>query len=459
MKQIPTQPDCQPSTLKGSSIIARNFFKKHGQLVLYEHGKRVLAYAKKAKMVNPDIISRRVAADSETRNLHYVLSQIILYHTLNAENIEKNLGAERPQPLRLASVYAELEAFSRIITLIRSENFNGDSVSRLAGLLDNGQPPKALLAILIDLAQTHADWATTGRFIAKENPAGSLFRHYASKEEADLTMRNIATFSESLFGQIAELFGYPSVSGDIFLQAYSVNHPAIYDFIVKFNESKQTKKRLNYTQAVMRKLKKIVSCTLKKLEVDAAIHLRVCKHLGKQMKKLAFKITAAEPGIIFPNGPDSKKQTERQKKAFAKLNLFELFNDLVAMRVVINKIKGKNMGELPEEEQEEISKNVKNMLVPIVKINSSLGGSPAIHEQFQDKDNGYKSWHLDIDPRDNNMVKYEIQIRTRRWHEIATEGEAAHYLYVNMGDNREFIHRIKRAYDKIVNKYKKPDAH
>lgn len=459
MKQISIQPDCQPSTLKGSSIIARNFFKKHKQLILYEHGKRVLTYAKRTRMVNPDIISRKVAADSETRNLHYVLSQVILYHTLNAENIEKNLDAERPQPLKLANVYSELEAFSRIISLIKSESFNCDSVSRLAKLLDNGRPPKALLAILIDLAQSHADRATIDRFIAKENLADSLFRHYASKEEANLTMKNIATFSESLFGQIAELFGYPSVSGDIFLQAYSVNHPAIYDFIVKFNESEQTKKRLNCTQTVMRKLKKIVSCTLKKLEVDAVIQIRLCKHLGKQMKKLAFKIAATEPDIIFPNGPDSQKHVERQKKVFVSLNPFELFNDLVAMRVVINKIKGKNMDELPEEEQKKISKNVKNMLVPIVKINSSLDGSPAIHEQFHDKDNGYKSWHLDIDPRNDSMVKYEIQIRTKLWNKIATEGEAAHYLYVNMGNNEEFIHRIKKAYNEIVNKYKKPETH
>jgi len=455
MKEISDQLECKPSTLKGSTITARNFFKKHNQMILYEHGKRVLEYAKQVKMINPKILNKKTAADNETWYLHYTLSQVILYHTLNANNIERVLGMEKPQPLQLASVYAELENFSKIIALIRSEGFNGDSVSRLVGLLDNGQPPKALLAILADLAQTHADWSTTDNFITKEGRTDSLFRYYSSKEEANLTMRNMATFGESFFGQIAELFGYPKISGDIFLQAYLINHPVVYDIIVKFNKSEQTTKRLSATQMVIKRLKRIIYHTLKRLDVDAAVQIRLCKHFGKQMKKLAFKIRAEEPSIIALNGPDEQEQLEKQKNKLAKLDLFELFNDLVALRIVINKVKEKKLDELPEEEQEDITKNVKNMVVPIVKINSSFAPSPGIREEFLNKGNGYKSWHLDIDPHDSGLVKYEIQIKTKRWHEIATEGEAAHYLYVNMDNNAEFIKRVKKAYHKIIDTYKK----
>jgi (p)ppGpp synthase/HD superfamily hydrolase len=45
------------------------------------------------------------------------------------------------------------------------------------------------------------------------------------------------------------------------------------------------------------------------------------------------------------------------------------------------------------------------------------------------KPNGYQSLHATCTPRDADLPRYEIQIRTARMHRVATEGSARHDLY------------------------------
>ena len=170
-------------SLKGSVLTARNFFLNKKGKIFYKHGKRVLDLALKNKMIDRKIIDGEKKASDEERNFHYVLSQVILYHSLNTPMIKSIDGL--PEPLNNSAIYAELENFEKITRLIRS----GAPISQLVEVLNNGNRPLALLAILVDLAQTHIDISQTKQFIKEsDGSCQELFRYYPSGEDAKICL-------------------------------------------------------------------------------------------------------------------------------------------------------------------------------------------------------------------------------------------------------------------------------
>ncbi|MEM3422236.1 MAG: hypothetical protein QXF35_00025 [Candidatus Bilamarchaeaceae archaeon] len=437
---------CNTRNLRSRILSARNFFKKHNELLLYDHGKRVLNLAISSHVVDKRVINGKVNVDEGIKNFNSILTEILLYHTIDMSHVNPN-NCELPEVVKNSAVLLlELQKFSLITNLIRS---GAQPLELVNAVNHSGAPPAALPAVLIDVAQTHLDDSKTFRFIKKNyNP---IFRFYKSKEEADIVTLNTAKFGEIFLAQVAELFGYPSIAGEIFLQSYSVNHPYLFETIVKFNKDSETIHRLETTCALVRSIRKAIKGALSSMDFEFELQLREKKNLGKQMKKLAFRLRKDYPSIIAHGNVDSEKQVNEQKKVLSELSLFDFFNDLVALRVIIDKFKGKPLVELSQEENKNIVDAVKDLVCQVVRtINPLSHKKYKIDEKFYNTERGYKSWHLDIDPRDDTFSKYEIQIRTREWHDIAEYGKAAHYLYIGDFGNSDLLEKIQSSYQELL---------
>jgi len=446
------QVESHPSSLKGSVLTARNFFISNKGKIFYKHGKRVLDLALKNKVIDRKIIDGEVKASEEERNFHYVLSQVMLYHSLNMSAMRDMLASLRPEPLNNSVIYVELENFEKITRLIRS----GAPISELIEVLNNGNPPLALLAILVDTAQTHIDISQTTYFIKEKGSSYSeLFRYYSSREDANRAFVNAAHFGEKIFAPVAELFGFPKLAGDIFMQAYSINHPYIHKYVMDHQENEELQKRLSITQSCLRKIKNGITDLLKRLNISADIHFRLQKHPGKQMKKLLTRLMKEHPDIAEIGKEDSQSKIKKQKKILSNFDFFGFFNDLVALRIVVNKTAdGRDINKLSEDEQVSLTADVKDIVANSLRL-VFHPHVPNINETFYNKDNGYKSWHIDVDPKKDDLLKFEIQVKTSLWHQIAQDGGAAHYFYLNGYSDREFLDSIKAAYHQLITGKKK----
>lgn len=438
--------------LRSSVISARNFFKKYHQLPLYEHGRSVLRLALKTRLVDKNVVNNledNVESGRE-REFNCVLTHLLLYHTLELQNAGKSKVAI-PKVIEDSLILSsELKNFSYITHLVRS----GASASDLVAAVNQNNPPLALPAIIVDMAQRHMSESKTHLFIKSDHDP--IFRFYSSEKEAEAALRNSAKMGELLFAQIAELFGYPSLAGEIFLQSYSINHPYIFEVIMQHNKNPEVAKRADATLKIVRTLRNILNNALERMDIDFQIQLREKKNLGKQMKKLAFRLREKDPEAIIIGEVDTEKQIEKQKKIMKDISLIDFFNDFIALRIIVNKVGDKPITELDEERKKGVIDAIKDLAAQMVKTLSSIHSCGSLsNEKFYDTPRGYKSWHIDVDPQNDSFLKYEIQVRSRDWHDIAEHGEAAHYLYLNGYDNNDFIKKISAAYHSILSSLSK----
>ena len=213
--------------------------------------------------------------------------------------------------------------------------------------------------------------------------------------------------------------------------------------------------RLSITQSYLRKIKNGIADLLKCLSIDADVHFRLQKHPGKQMKKLLTRLIKEHPAIAEIGKEDSEIQIKMQKEILSNFNFFRFFNDLVALRIVlVNTPDGKEIDQLSKDEQISLTKNVVDIVTRSLRL-IFYQPSSEIVETFYDKDNGYKSWHIDVDPKKDDLLKFEIQIKSRLWHEIAQNGGAAHYFYLNDYSDSEFLNSIKLIYNQLITGKKK----
>ncbi|MFH1222059.1 MAG: hypothetical protein V1492_03165 [Candidatus Micrarchaeota archaeon] len=429
-------------TSRQSTLIARNFFKKHGELLLYDHSRQVLQRAIQVGMVRPQLLNKP-GPDQELARMHYIISQVLLYHTLESDAI-MDTKIVLPQPLQFVDVRDELNKFCLMTKVIR----HGESVSELIPLLNNDRPPLALPAVLVDMAVTHVTESETYRFINKDHDP--LFRYYASDAEAQRVMRNSARFGESLLPQLAELLGYPSLAGDILEDAHHINHPVIYKFIKARLADVGLQERLRNTQLIVKSLRHAFRESLKSMGIEATVELRLHKHPGKQMKKLANMMMALEK-----NGVDSDAQQDIQRDSLLSFDISKRFNDLVALRVIVHKCNGHDVDKMSTKQLMKIMKNINDLLLVLTKTKMNIGafGRYSIDSKFKATARGYTSFHDDVYPTSDGLSNFEIQLRTTAWHEVAEYGKAAHYLYVSDYVHRDEVEMIRTAYGKIIHAF------
>ncbi len=365
-------------------------------------------------------------------------------------------------------VAEQIAVFSRLTELERS----GAPLSAYASILDDGKTHLALLAKLADYAVTHKmEDHIDGLVSRKVSP---LFRLYTSETNAQEMMRMDAMAGENLYGPVAELFGFPSIAGDIFEHAYRINHPEIYMRMAELSSDETIMQRMASTQGVVIELSRILRNALSSYGFEAEIELRKQKHLGKAMKK-ALRIMECE----WEDGGKRGTLDDYVKSRIASFD-YDDFHDCVALRVIVHKIGESYMDNLQgmmahpgsAHENKTFTVNNVNRLLSSIWVGplhlalkivlDTIMSLRLIHPlmkqclpkiTYYDKPNGYRAFHFDTvsdSENDFRVLPFEVQLKTSEWHNVAEHGKAAHYYY--LGGDTSFVDLIRRAYHDIIHR-------
>jgi len=454
----------------------RHFYERHNAFPLYEHSHFVVGKEVSSGIVEPKIIADP-RAEPERRKINHVVAQTAMYHVLKPDYLDMP-GLILPAALRDEDVAEQIAVFSKLTELERS----GAPLSAYASLLDNGKAHPALLVKLADYAVTHKMEDHIDGLVSRTS--SPLFRLYKSVADAKAMMRMDAMAGEKLWGPVAELFGYPSIAGDILEHAYRINHPDIYQKMIELSTDEMTLLRLAPTQAVATEISRILRNVLTSYGFEIDIEMRKHKHHGKAMKKALRVIEEEWEDKMERDWENHGKGIPLGEYIRAKISAFtyDQLHDCVALRVILRKFRGQDMDELLGMEDRPVgaqanhdfnTKTVSGLLATIsvkqlrlaVKIVSeTLTGlmlaSPSLKNclpniTYVEKPNGYRAFHFDTKsyaPDAMRIFPFEIQLKTSEWHNVAEHGKAAHYYY--LGGDTEFVDLVRKAYHDLIHKSK-----
>jgi hypothetical protein len=348
-------------------------------------------------------------------------------------------GFQEDHPLRNPGLLKELEVFCRLTELDRKEA----SPSEYEDVLNNGRAPLALLARLADYAVTHNTEDRTPEHISRM--PSPLFRMYSSNEHASQCLEAEAKAGERLYAPIAELFGYPSLAGDILRHAYRINHEVIHGHVESMFEDGQMLEQLHTTQALARKLARRIRRTLAETGFKAEVVLRPEKHKGKVMRK--FMLDLKEKFGKKGKGPDRFDDF-----IAAHIGEYDMgsLNDPVALKVILDSFLGKDINTMDGHEKRDTIRVALGVVRLNLRILKMVEGYTYKYD-YKEKKNGYKAHHYDSHPSwENGKLPIEVQVKTREWDDLASHGKAAHYYYIG-GDER-FIDMVAGAYQDIIHR-------
>jgi hypothetical protein len=433
-----------PPNLQSSVQRARHFYRRCNAMPLYDHVHRVFRRSVQSKIVEGEAIAN-FAIEPERAWMNSIIAEVDLYHVLARSVIPQlregtaRLGFELPEdhPLRSKAVLHEMETFCRLTALDRQ----GASREDYEKILNNGQAPLALLARLADYAVTHDTEDRTPQHV---DLSGNLFRMYDNMAHAEACLKMDAMAGEQYYAPIAELFGYPSLAGDIIRHAYRINHPMVHAHVIDLYEDGQALENLHLTQNIARRMKKRISRMLKEAGFDARIVPRMKKNRGKVMRKFYREIQGQHGKLDERTRPPLHGFIEQTIPNYDLTSI----NDPVALKVVLERFQGREIDGMPEKEMKKVIALARGIVMINLGLLELSEGYKYKHT-FVVKDNGYKAHHYDARPgQPNGKLPIEIQVKTKEWDDIASHGKAAHYYYI--GGDSKFIDMIAKAYHKII---------
>jgi len=437
----------RPMRAVDSNRIAYKFHERVGAPQIWEnHIREVKTKSTETTVVEPAIIDDP-RSDVYRAWVNSVLNDILNYHDVKHDVVRgiRHNPKVRTPALRDERVIEEIEFFGELTELDRK----GADLSEYVPLLNNGHAPLALLARILDYAVTHNDGKYLNDFIS---PTGHpILRMFCSYEEALETLRNEAKAGEMIYAPIAELFGHPSLAGDILTHSFKVRYPQVYEHVTESLKDGIIREKLYFTRTIVRGIKKKIVEELHNMGFDVEMQERMAKHMGKTMRKVR-KMLAKK----YEDSEESRFLSLKQyiTNHVEKFDITEL-NDLVAMRVILDKYRGEEIDSMEEEKKEHII----SMAVGTIKerLNEFVMDSENSYRyshDFWEKENGYRSHHFDVKPVTMvSAARFEIQVRTTEWHEISEHGKAAHYYYI--GGNSEFVDMIKDSYKDRIHLFRK----
>ncbi|MEM3075624.1 MAG: hypothetical protein QW590_02265 [Candidatus Bilamarchaeaceae archaeon] len=445
-------------SLQSSILTARNFYFKKNAMQLYQHCLEVMKKAEEVKMVNGSAI-KHYKKDPERAELNHRITEIVLYHMIDYDKV-KCLDPSILQMLEERAIVDELRIFCQLRNLDRA----GAPLESYIPLLNDNKPaPLALLPRIVDVAVTHTTSQRTNDVI--NNNGCSIFRLYDSQSDAENSLKRDATAGEKIYAPLAEFFGYPSLAGDILLHAFKINHREIYEYVMeKMNETGLTE-RLHTTQNIVKDLARRIRQTLRVQGfTDAIVAPRMKKHEGKIMRKIYRRLVDEFKRLHVGHNESSEENEEKLNKYIRSIiQYYDIakLNDLVALRVIINKLHGIEVDKMEED--------AKGRALELAKavIESNLCGlntTPGVlykkcTPEFKVKpENGYKAFHYDTEPEDvltSRLLRFEVQLKTKEWHQIAEEGGAAHHYY--LGGNQTLVDSLFQSYKSIIHMVRNKD--
>jgi hypothetical protein len=189
---------------------------------------------------------------------------------------------------------------------------------------------------------------------------------------------------------------------------------------------------------------------------DVSVTPRMKKHEGKIMRKVGRKLIESFEGLVAGRSL-SDEEREEQFSNYMKdmLQYFDIasLSDLVALRVVINKLHGVRVDDMGED--------AKNMALRLAMsaIKSNLHRLNTLQDvaykdckpEFKKTETGYRAYHYDTVPDGalvGRLLRFEVQLKTSDWHNIAEEGGAAHYYY--LGGDQRFVSTLSHSYKNLI---------
>jgi hypothetical protein len=413
---------------------------------LYDHGHRVFSRAKQVKIVEGEPISNFIIDPSRAWK-NSELGAISLLHAVDHGSLMRVLNGSSQErflipgdhPLRDRGFQDELAAFSKLTELDRNEASN----DQYAKILNNGQAPLALLIRMADYAVTHLTEDRTPQHISSiQSP---LFRMYSSSRHAEACLKADAKAGERLYAPIAELFGYPTLAGDILRHAYRINHPIVYKHVTDLFGHDMVQKQLHETQGLARRLRSGLKDVLKASGFEADVVLRQQTHEGKVMRKFFLDMQDR----FNRQGEDELPMEDFVWSHIDEYGLNSI-NDPIALKVILDSYRGKALCEMDDAEKKEVLKIALMAVRLNLRILKMDEGYTHTYD-FKEKKNGYRAHHYDSRPTyENGKLPIEVQVKTREWDDRASHGKAAHYYYI--GGDAEFIDMVAGAYQDIIHK-------
>ncbi len=431
-----------PQKLQSSVQRARNFYKKIDALPQYEHCKDVLDKARRHNIIEGSIIKNH-GKDPDRAWKNSRLAVTALYHILDYKKMDPSRMV-LPDELMDEETRREIETFGKLTELERK----GASLSEYVPLLNNGNAPLAILVKLADYAVTHNGDTHLESFISKEDHP--LFRMYTSKAEAERLLKMDARAGELIYAPVAELFGHPGLAGSILKHAFSVNHSDIYEAVMEKVKNVEVEERLELTRTIVRELAKRIKYTLKGAGFnDVEVFRRFEKHEGKIMRKVRRKLAEKYSETEESHMMSLEKYISENIEGFDIASL----NDLVALRVVVNRLGKKEIDKMEENEKQAALRIARSLITANLDALESISGNKYSYEiEDWDKKSGYRATHFDSYPvGESRTLRFETQLRTLRDHWIAEEGGAAHWIYI--GGDSEFGRILKEVYHNIIHKH------
>ena len=200
--------------------------------------------------------------------------------------------------------------------------------------------------------------------------------------------RKTAEETLNIYAPIAQRFGIWKIKNELEDKAFKFLNPKEYNSILR-----KTNDLVGNGDERIEEIKRHIQYLLKERNIHAEIYGR-----KKQIYSIYHKLYLGR-----------------------KVRWEQLF-DLIALRVIVQK--------------------KEDCYVVLGLINSEW---EIIQDKFKDyianpKPNGYQSIHIGF--IDKEEKPFEVQIRTEEMHELAEEGIAAHWLYKNKGNNKDFDKKI-----------------
>ena len=434
----------KPYTLLKLGRDAYKLYDKCGVLPLWEkHCRPVLIKAQETTIVEQNIIESP-ESDVYRAWVNSIIAGIIHYHLIDYKALTPN-NPMFPASLKDERLLQELKVFGQLTDLDRK----GADLSEYVPLLNNGDAPLALLAKIADYAVTHYQHDILKDFVSEiPHP---LFRLYPSLQNARESMDADAKAGMLIYAPLAELFGHPGIAGDIFQHAFHVRYPDIYNFVIEQLNDERTRDKIFSTQRMVKIITKRIENDLRREGFDCELNHRWKKHKGKIMKKVRKELSEDYGKSEESNHIPLKEYITQRMEIYSITAL----HDIVAARIVLDRYEGDKIDEMEEETKKEVINKAKKIIEShIERLIYSSGNAYSYDHTFYNKENGYRSHHFDVKPLTvGNTTNFEIQLRTREWHEVSEHGKAAHFYYI--GGDSEFVEIVKDSYKDRMHIFRK----
>ncbi len=447
----------------------RSFYKRQDSLNQYTHCHDVYKKAARFGIIDEGII-RSPNADYALRQSHLLRRRLALLHVVDSNKLQ-HVASMLPPHMIDDALMEELHVYGELTLLER----RGAPKSEFLALLNNGKRPLAPLIKIPDCSLTHDTEDQLAGFIANGRP--SVIRQYSSLQDAQEAMRLDLKAAEKIWAPLAGFYGYQELKGDIFEQSYRVNHPEVYDSVLANLSDLGTIERLQATQSLVREAARTIAGILRSYGFSVDVPLRAIKHPGNQMEKLR-RILKEDYGRLPETG---RMHFEGFVRKHAASFNFDRFNDLVAVRAIVDTLRGQSIDKSIRDSVHAVEpemvgvqvdldgikplldairipalkvavKAVADILLSLRMLHPSLLSESECLVEFKRKDNGYRSFHFDMHATGDYAkltVPFEFQLRTSEWHYISERGGAAHYLLKGGGDP-ELIDILGNGYHDLL---------